>query len=266
MKNQNIKTIVLLLFCTVFSYANNLHAATFTVSNGNDAGAGSLRQAVLDANASPGLDVIDISPSVLIITLTSIDDIFVQNNLPTLSNVTINGNGVIIQSLVSSLFARAYPGTTLNNIVFVNFTASCLHVFGTGVVSINNCTFSNCINVDHFSKLGGAIHHISGALNIINTRFLNCSANFGGAIYCFPGATGLYINSCEFADNSQTQGASFGNAIVLSETSFTTILTGACIFSGVNDQDIARVCGEIPTGCQLLFLPPFSHTGTLVIN
>ena len=33
-----------------------LLAATFTVTNTNDSGAGSLRQAILDANANPGLD------------------------------------------------------------------------------------------------------------------------------------------------------------------------------------------------------------------
>ncbi len=35
-----------------------LAAATFTVTNTNDSGAGSLRQAILDANANPGLDTI----------------------------------------------------------------------------------------------------------------------------------------------------------------------------------------------------------------
>ena len=34
-------------------------AATFTVTNTNDSGAGSLRQAILDANASAGADLID---------------------------------------------------------------------------------------------------------------------------------------------------------------------------------------------------------------
>ena len=36
-------------------------AATFTVTNTNDSGAGSLRQAILDANASAGADLIDFS-------------------------------------------------------------------------------------------------------------------------------------------------------------------------------------------------------------
>jgi hypothetical protein len=42
-----------LLFSVLFSIA-----ATFTVSNTNDTGPGSLRQAILDANATPGADVI----------------------------------------------------------------------------------------------------------------------------------------------------------------------------------------------------------------
>ena len=38
--------------------AANVGAATFTVTNTNDSGAGSLRQAILDANATPGFDTI----------------------------------------------------------------------------------------------------------------------------------------------------------------------------------------------------------------
>lgn len=34
--------------------------ATYTVTNTNDSGAGSLRQAILDANANAGLDTIDL--------------------------------------------------------------------------------------------------------------------------------------------------------------------------------------------------------------
>ena len=38
--------------------AVSLGAATFTVTNTDDTGPGSLRQAILDANAAPGLDTI----------------------------------------------------------------------------------------------------------------------------------------------------------------------------------------------------------------
>jgi hypothetical protein len=50
---------VLILILTLFS--NTGYAAAFTVSNTNDSGAGSLRQAVLDANATPAADIIQFS-------------------------------------------------------------------------------------------------------------------------------------------------------------------------------------------------------------
>jgi hypothetical protein len=40
------------------AWASSTPAATFTVTNTGDSGAGSLRQAILDANANAGADVI----------------------------------------------------------------------------------------------------------------------------------------------------------------------------------------------------------------
>ena len=49
---------VLLRRAYVFSPAGQ----TFTVTNTNDSGQGSLRQAILDANANSGADTISVSP------------------------------------------------------------------------------------------------------------------------------------------------------------------------------------------------------------
>ncbi len=51
--------------CLVLAVATTLSADTFTVTNTNDSGAGSLRQAILDANANSGMDTIafNIPPS-----------------------------------------------------------------------------------------------------------------------------------------------------------------------------------------------------------
>ncbi len=46
------------------------YAATFTVTNANDSGAGSLRQAILDANAAAGTNTITFNADYTI-TLTS---------------------------------------------------------------------------------------------------------------------------------------------------------------------------------------------------
>jgi hypothetical protein len=49
-----MKPIRVLVLCAVVVFPVTLFAAVFTVTNTNDTGAGSLRQAILDANASPG--------------------------------------------------------------------------------------------------------------------------------------------------------------------------------------------------------------------
>jgi len=62
-------------------------AATFTVSNTNDAGAGSLRQAILDANAAGGTDTIDF-------TAGAAGTITLSSGLPAITgSVTIDGTG-----------------------------------------------------------------------------------------------------------------------------------------------------------------------------
>jgi hypothetical protein len=71
-------------------------AATFTVSNLADSGPGSLRQAVLSANAAAGPDLVDITVSGTI-TLTSgeipiTDAVFVDG--PAIGAITVSGNGL----------------------------------------------------------------------------------------------------------------------------------------------------------------------------
>jgi parallel beta-helix repeat protein len=68
--------------------ANPAHASTtFTVINTNDSGAGSLRQAITDANATSGADVINFD-----IPGTGVHNIAPATELPTITDpVTING-------------------------------------------------------------------------------------------------------------------------------------------------------------------------------
>ena len=61
----------------LFLSAADTPAATITVTNGNDSGSGSLRQAIV--NASPG-DTINFAPSVTTVNLTS-DELLIDKNL-----------------------------------------------------------------------------------------------------------------------------------------------------------------------------------------
>ena len=78
-------------------------AASFTVSNTNDSGPGSLRQAILDANATAGADVITFSISGTITlgsTLPTINDDLTIDG--TGQNVTVSGNDALQVMWVTS--------------------------------------------------------------------------------------------------------------------------------------------------------------------
>jgi hypothetical protein len=62
-----------------FVTARSADGATFTVTNSNDSGAGSLRDAVTQANASPAADAINFAAGVTTITLTT-SEINLDNN------------------------------------------------------------------------------------------------------------------------------------------------------------------------------------------
>jgi hypothetical protein len=82
---------------------------TYTVTNELDSGAGSLRQALADANVHAGPDVITFGPSVHSITLTTgalaaTDDLSVVG--PGASSLTIDGNN---SSRIFELYSGATP-------------------------------------------------------------------------------------------------------------------------------------------------------------
>ena len=59
MRHETTRLRLLVSASVIVGAAATLAAATFNVTNTNDSGAGSLRQAILDANANPGLDTIN---------------------------------------------------------------------------------------------------------------------------------------------------------------------------------------------------------------
>src|SRR5206468_2911393 len=82
--------------------------AVFTVTNNADAGAGSLRQAIIDSNAAGGSNNIVINPGVGTITLTSGDLPVIQNNATIVgNNNTLNGG-----NQYRGLFIGAFSGST----------------------------------------------------------------------------------------------------------------------------------------------------------
>ncbi len=192
-KVNNFAFLVILLF--VF---NRIESATITVTNENDSGAGSLRQAVIDAGSG---DTIDFNGSVTQVTLTS-GDIDITKNL------AITGNGADNTEITA---------TGTHGIFFIN---------GSGIsVTIEDVTLSSgegAVALDGVVG-GGAIKLQRGSLTVNNCEFRDNAANQGGGgNFAYGGAVILFDNAsflnCTFDNNSVSgTNAQGGGAVYIDE-------------------------------------------------
>ncbi len=197
----------------LFSVGGTAVAATpYAVTNLNNSGAGSLRQAITDANTNPGADTIKFAVSgtiTLVSTLPAIsDDLTVVNDYGILEGtrqgLTINGNG-----LVSVMRINAGVKVNLASLTIANGSGtSGGGIDNAGALSVTESTFSDNTATGN----GGAINN-TGALTLSNCTFSGNSApnGVGGAI---NDAGSLLMFNCTIAGNS----ASAGSGLYLSST------------------------------------------------
>ncbi|MCP5108607.1 MAG: choice-of-anchor D domain-containing protein, partial [bacterium] len=198
MKNNNRIMLFLILTAAMFLFAVPMHtfAADITVINTNDSGAGSLRQAVIDAAAGNEIDFA-VSGT---ITLTT-GEISIAQNLtitgPGADRLTISGNNS------SRIFNISAGTVNISGLTIFNGSNGAsggggAYITG-GTITFTNCTFdSNAASgID-----GGAIFIDSGgSLSAIGCTFSNNSADFGAAVSELPPGSGSYTN-CTFSGNN----------------------------------------------------------------
>src|SRR5262249_5154501 len=138
------RIIILVAICApVAVLTGRVQAANFTVSNLNDSGAGSLRQAVSDASVSGGNVVFTVSGT---ITLTSGAITYSSNNLiqiQGLGGITVNGGNSstgILQKTSGS------GGLNIDGVTFTGSAATGVNAapgvfLGSGNMSGSNSTF-----------------------------------------------------------------------------------------------------------------------------
>jgi hypothetical protein len=171
-------------------------AATYTVTNTDASGPGSLRQAILDANGNPGHDTIDFSVSGAIV---------LADALPAINDdLTITGPGAE-QLAVSG--DNAYQVFHINNGAAVTITGLTVRdgsaVSGGGVWSAGDLhlgaahIFSNAASIS-----GGGVYVEAGSATLSGTQVLSNSAGAGGGVYVYRGGATLNVSGGEVGSNS----------------------------------------------------------------
>ncbi len=162
--NSGIRTIAgyAVAACAMFIFGvSSASAATFTVSATTDAGAGSLRDAITQANATPGADMIDFSFAsgtiVLVTPLPAITETVSIINTgapgielngagagPTAIGIWIRASGCVVQGLVINRFQEAGiridtggGNTIINNFIGTNVAGTAaLPNFNRGILIV----------------------------------------------------------------------------------------------------------------------------------
>ncbi|MDP3522336.1 MAG: DUF4347 domain-containing protein [Hydrogenophaga sp.] len=181
--------------------------ATYTVTNTNDSGAGSLRQAIQDANASAGADVIDfniagtgthtITLASVLPTLTgtvtldaSTDDSFAANgNRPA---IVLDGNGLTGDGLILGATA---DGSTVRGLLINNFAAGASILIESG--SSGNTIAGNYLGaLDTNGNFDGGGAILSYGLRILgdNTTIGGTTAADRNVIACNNANYGIFVS------------------------------------------------------------------------
>jgi FG-GAP-like repeat len=188
--------------------------ATITVTNLNDGGAGSLRQAILDANAG---DTINFAPALAGGTL-----VLTSGELDVTKNLTIdgdvNGNGTAAITISGGNISRVFyfgnsTTDTLDGLVMVN--GNIVGQNGGAIAVGQSLTLSNCRLADNSASTsgvpgggaGGAISvGFNNSVTLLNTAIYNNSAQTcGGGIYNSDGTVNV-VNSTLSGNTSGTAG------------------------------------------------------------
>jgi hypothetical protein len=171
-------------------FAAPASANTFTVTSAADTGAGTLRQAVIDAVAGDTIHFALAYPAV----------IFVLTSIPIGKNLTIAGPGPEQLALDGAAFDSVLSvtsGATLDISQLTVRNSGNSALYNSGTLTVSYVVFS----ANYSNVYGGAISNLGG-LTVSNSRFDTNRANSrGGAIYNNAGAA---VNRCSFTGNTAT--------------------------------------------------------------
>ena len=218
--------VVALIF-SLLAPSANAHAATFPVFNLDDDGLGSLRQAIVAANATAGADTItfSISGTIKLVTMLPL--------ITDAAELTIDGSGQAVtisgEHLVRVMRVESGASLTLDHLTIANGTSPASDAGGgiynkTGTVTISNSTFSG----NNAAIFGGGLCNEGGTVTITNSTFSGNNAIQGGGVFNDSGT--LTVTNSIFSLNTGDDGG--GIAIYCTSTTNSTTIIANVTFSG----------------------------------
>ena len=213
------------LFITA-SPARPAYAAALTVTNTNDSGAGSLRQAITDAY--PG-DTIEFAADLSGGTITlgsqlTIDKDLTIDGSSLASHVTISGADQVRVFYINAGVTAELQGLDILNGIDSSTSLRGGGIRNDGTLTVTNSTISgNGVKIPPFNYpynyifLGGGIYN-QGTLTVRGSTFSDNSANYGGGIW---NDGTLTVTDSTFSGNSADSGGGFQNYGTLTVTSST---------------------------------------------
>ena len=212
MPRRSVQTLI--AFTTCMAFFGTVQAATFSVDNLNDSGAGTLRAAIVSANANPGPDTIEFNAGLN-------GTIVLSSDLPQLTgDVEITGPGAEIitisgQSLYRPFFVSSGNTVTLTGLTIANGQSSLVGSGGTGggIHNEGNLTVTDCVLSNNHAEFdGGAIRNFGGSLVVSQSTLSGNTVGESGVGAGISNAGAGTVSIIESTLTANT-GAYYGGAV-----------------------------------------------------
>lgn len=216
----------------------------FTVVNTNDSGAGSLRDAIEQANLNAGADTITFDASLAGETIVLSDELLISDD------VTITGLGADQLTISGNNTSRIFnlddgdsetritvemSGLTLTN----GFADSGGAIRNYENLTITDSTISENQAAMNIAYGGGGIYSAAGSLTVMGSKFTGNSAFNGGGIYALE--TLLTVSGSTFSKNSADRGGGIYFDAPYSDYTFTANVTNSTFSENVTDGNGAGI-------------------------
>ena len=232
---------------------NRAMLTTFTVTNLDDIGEGSLRDAIDDANMEVGADVIEFAPSVQgTIGLTS--------ELGVSDDLTINGPGQGALTISGGGSTRVFntgADVAINNLTISDGHAVVGFPGGGGILNIGGeLSLDQVVMRDNVAPNGGAVFSLFGDVHVSHSSFDdNLATTTGGGTISGGAIASVFGNAdvsySNFTDNQVDSGSAIGLGGAISATFFGTLDVSHSQFEGNSvSSDVDARGGAIAAGFQ----------------